>query len=336
MTQKLLITGICGQTGSFLAKHMLEAGYEVHGTSRSAGMMSWRHSYLGIQGEIALHSVASDNYDAVKDLVSRKFEKIFHLAAESSVAASFKHPSQTVQANILHTTHWLEALRNIAPKTRFFNAASSEIFAPAKGQLSESSPSQATNPYAVTKLAAANMAKIFRDSFEIYVVNGVLFNHESELRDDRFVTAKIVNSIRALAQNASEPAVKLGNISAQRDFSYAGDVARGIAASLDHHSPEDYIFASGQLHSIQDFFDATARYFGFSPRWHGEGLGAVCTDTSSGRTLASISKEFFRPIDEIGKSGNPQKAKDILGWRPEHDFESIIKQMAKYGGLQRT
>ena len=334
MTQRVLITGISGQTGSFLAKQLLESGYDVHGTSRSIGKPSWRLSHLGIQENITLHVLSPDDGSAIRALASKQYDKIFHLAAESSVASSLQYPSRTVEANILQTTHWLEALRDLSAQTRFFNAASSEIFAPSENLLTETSPHLATNPYAVTKLAANNMAQVFRDSFELFIVNGILFNHESELRDDRFVTAKIINAIRDLSQDPNEAAVQLGNIAAQRDFSYAGDFARGIAASLDHDAPDDYIFASGQLHSIQEFFDAAARYFGFTPHWSGGGLDAICTDKSSGRQLASISEKFFRPIDEAGKSGNAQKAKDILGWSPKYNFESIIEHMAKYGGIQ--
>ena len=335
MTQRVLITGISGQTGSFLAKHLFDSGHEVHGTSRSIERPAWRLSHFGIQDDITRHAVSPDDFTAVTALASQRFDQIFHLAAESSVASSLARPSQTVQANILHTTYWLEALRDNSPKTRFFNAASSEIFKPSEQPLTEDSPKQATNPYAVTKLAAANMAQVFRDSFDMFIVNGILFNHESELRDDRFVTAKIINAIRALSQNTDEPAVQLGNIAAQRDFSYAGDFARGIKAALDHNTPQDYIFASGQLRSIQQFFDAAARYFEFHPQWSGAGLNAVCTDKASGRILATISEKFFRPIDEAGKSGNAQKAKDVLGWNPEHNFESIIHHMAKYGGTQQ-
>lgn len=330
MPQKALITGITGQTGSFLAQQLLEAGYEVHGTTRSADKPAWRLSYFGTEDRIILHPVAPNNYPAIKDLVSQNFDKIFHLAAESSVASSLQHPSRTVEANVLQTTHWLEALRDVSPKTRFFNAASSEVFAPSDGLLTENSPKLAKNPYAVTKLAALNMAKVFRESFGLFIVNGILFNHESQLRDNRFVTAKIINSARDLATNKSHPPVELGNIAAERDFSHAGDFARGISASLNHEAAEDYIFASGQLHSIQAFFDAAGRYFGFSPKWTGQGLEATCTDGISGRKLALINEKFFRPIDEAGKRGDSQKAKTLLGWTPKYDFDSIIVQMAEH------
>ncbi len=336
MPHKCLITGISGQTGAFLAAHLLSEGHSVEGTSRTHAPDLWRLKHFGIADQVKIHALNASETQEITHIAARGYDRIFHLAAESSVAASLKDPAGTVRANILQTTSWLAGIRDHSPQTRFFNAASSEIFKPSEQPLTEDSPKQATNPYAVTKLAAANMAQVFRDSFDMFIVNGILFNHESELRDNRFVTAKIVNSVRALSQNTDEPAVQLGNIAAQRDFSYAGDFARGIKAALDHHVPQDYIFASGQLHSIKQFFDAAARYFGFDPQWSGTGLDAVCTDKASERTLATISEKFFRPIDEAGKSGHAQKAKDVLGWRPEYDFESIIHHMAKFGGTQQV
>ena len=327
MTQTVLITGISGQTGSFLAKHLVDQGAQVHGTSRGIDKPSWRLSHFGIENDVTLHAVGPDDFSAIKDLAARKFDKIFHLAAESSVASSLAHPSRTAQANLLQTTYWLEALRDQSPKTRFFNAASSEIFAASDQLLTEDSPFQATNPYAVTKLAAANMATVFRDSFDMFIVNGYLFNHESEMRDARFVTGKIIKNLCDMAKDKDAPAFDLGNIYAQRDFSHAEDFARAIALSLGHDSAQDYIFASGHLRSVKDFFNSAARQLGFDPRWSGSKLDEVCNDKSTGRKLVSINPEFYRPIDEAGKAGDSSRARECLNWTPEISFDALVARM---------
>jgi len=330
VSEKILITGVTGQTGSFLADLLAKQGHEVHGTSRSNASISWRLRHFNISSDVKCHQLDPESYAAIKSLTAQRFDKIFHLAAESSVASSLDHPSATVKANILQTTYWLEAIRDHAPETKFFNAASSEVFAASDDLLTEESPVFATNPYAITKVAAMDMCRVFRDSFGLFIVNGILFNHESELRDARFVTAKIVAAIRALAEDATAPEVQLGNIAAERDFSYAGDFARGIAMSLNHDDPGDYIFASGQLRRIEDFFNAVAQHFGFNPVWSGVGLEAICKDQKTGRALASINEKFFRPIDEQGKAGDASMAKTILGWKAEVGFSEIIARMAEH------
>lgn len=330
MTQKILITGITGQTGSFLAKHLLDAGHEVHGTSRSVEKPAWRLTHFGIENDVTLNSLPSNKFTEIEKLVSQNFSQIFHLAAESSVASSLKHPSQTVQANALQTTQWLEALRDTSPKTRFFNATSSEIFASSKAPLSEDSPKFATNPYAVTKLCTADMARVFRDSFGLFIVNGILFNHESELRDTRFVTGKIIRNLCDLAKDNSLPPFDLGNVYAERDFSHAADFARGIALSLENDTPRDYVFASGALHSIKDFFNNAARQLGFDPKWEGSGLDEICINKNNGRVLATINPDYYRPIDEAGKAGNSRLAQEKLGWTPEISFDGVIANMIHY------
>lgn len=330
MSEKVLITGITGQTGAFLANILTTQGHEVHGTSRSSLSGSWRLDHFKLTDKITGHQIGSEDAAEINKLAKIGFDKIFHLAAESSVASSLKSPSTTVKANILHTTYWLEAIRDNSPKTRFFNAASSEIFAASDDLLTENSHVFATNPYAVTKVAAMDMCRVFRDSFGLFIVNGILFNHESELRDSRFVTAKIVTAIRALAEDKTAPEVQLGNIAAERDFSYAGDFARGIASSLRYSEPRDYIFASGQLRRIEDFFNKAAQYFGFAPVWSGVGLEAVCKDQKTGRILATINEKFFRPIDEQGKAGDASLAKAMLGWEPQVEFSEIIARMGSF------
>jgi len=327
LTKRALVTGITGQSGSFLAALLLESDFEVHGTSRSADSNLWRLKHLKIQNHVRIHVLDPSDKDAINQLVSEDFDMIFHLAAESSVASSFERPSDTVIANALQTTFWLEAIRDISSRTKFFNASSSEILAPSNEALTEQSPILAQNPYAVTKAAAYQMASVFRKSFDLFIVNGILFNHESELRDGRFVTAKIVNALKALANDPFAPAVELGNIQAERDFSHAEDFVKGMLLALEHDTPGDYIFASGALCSIQDFFDTTAEYFGFSPMWSGEGLEAICKDAPSGRRLAQINSQFFRPVDEPAKLGDATSAKELLGWSSKNSFRDIISRM---------
>jgi len=328
--QKALITGITGQTGSFLAQHLVRAGYEVHGTTRSLETTPWRLAHLGIAGQVQLHPLNAMDFREIDDIIARNFDYIFHLAAESSVATSLKEPTKTVTANVTQTTAWLEAVKNASPDCRFFNAVTSEVLTASNGPLGEDAPCSASNPYAVTKLASMNMAQVFRESFDLYVVNGLLFNHESELRDARFVTGKIILNLCNLVNDTSAPAFQLGNVLAERDFSHAEDFARGIASSLNHETSQDYVYASGTLRSVKDFFDVAACQLGFDPNWTGEGTDMVCRDLKSGRELVTINPEFYRPIDEKGKVGNPARAQSDLDWQPQITFAQLIERMIAF------
>ncbi len=330
MPQQALITGITGQTGSYLANHLLQRGCIVHGTTRDISRQSWRLEHFGIAESVKLHALNVADVEAIKSLAAHNYDFIFHLAAESSVANSLKYPTETVKANVLQTTAWLEAIKTQSPDTRFFNASSSEIFKASHDVLTENSPYAATNPYAVTKLAAVNMCQVFRDSFDLFIVNGHLFNHESELRDTRFVTGKIIHNLCRLSKDKSLPAFQLGNVYAERDFSHAEDFVRAIAASLEHETPHDYVFASGTLRSVKAFFDEAAHQLGFRPDWEGEGLDMICRDAKTGRVLVTINPDFYRPIDEKGKVGNASKAKLMLKWEHQISFEAMIERMIAF------
>ncbi len=330
MPQKALITGITGQTGSFLAQHLLQLGHEVHGTSRSLTNEPWRLVHLGIRERVTLHELNAIVPGRIAEIAAQGYDYIFHLAAESSVANSLKHPTDTVTANVVQTTAWLEAVKNQSPDCRFFNAVTSEVLAATGDPLDEDSRRSATNPYAVTKLASMNMALVFRDSFDLYIVNGLLFNHESELRDTRFVTAKIIYNLCLLAKEPSAPPFELGNVLAERDFSHAEDFARGIAASLQAETPRDYIFASGALRTVKEFFDTAATLLGFQPEWSGDGTDMVCQDSLTGRVLVTINPAFYRPVDEPGKAGNAKRACTHLNWEPNIAFEALLRRMITF------
>jgi len=330
LPHKCLITGISGQTGAFLAAQLLSEGHSVEGTSRTDAPDLWRLKHLGIADQVKIHALNASETQEITHIAARGYDRIFHLAAESSVAASLKDPAGTVRANMLQTTAWLAGIRDHSLQTRFFNAASSEVLAPGEGLLNEDSPRRANNPYAVTKSAAMDMGRVFRESFGLYVVSGILFNHESELRDPRFVTGKIITNLCRMAAGAEEPPFALGNVDAQRDFSHAKDFARGIATSLEAERPQDYVFASGKLSSVKDFFNAAARALFFDPIWSGSGTEAICTDKNTGRLLVTINPDFYRPIDEAGKAGDAARAKAALGWERRVDFDSMIGRMIAY------
>ena len=336
MAHKCLITGVTGQTGSYLAAYLLSKGYGVEGTSRNESPNLWRLNYLGVADRIIIHAIDAADPMQISKLAENRYDKIYHLAAESSVAASLKNPCETVQANLLQTTAWLSAIRDHSPHTRFFNAASSEVLAAGHGILNENAQRLAGNPYAVTKLAAMDMCRVFRDSFDMYVVNGILFNHESELRDARFVTGKIITNLCRMAADYAQPAFELGNVEAERDFSHAEDFARGIADSLSVEHAQDYVFASGQLYSVRDFFNSAASQLGFEPKWSGVGTDAVCVDAKTGRTLVAINSEFYRPVDELGKAGDAGRAMTDLGWTRANNFESMIGRMIAYHSAEQN
>ena len=330
MTHTCLITGITGQTGAYLAACLLAAGQKVEGTSRTSSPNLWRLKHLGCEDRVTVSTLSGTDPAQIDEIASRRYDRIYHLAAESSVAASLQNPRETVQANLYQTTCWLTSLRDHSPQTRFFNAVSSEILRAKPGLLNETSERLATNPYAVTKSAAMEMARVFRESFGLYIVNGILFNHESELRDARFVTGKIVANLCRMADDPNAPAFELGNTDAQRDFSHAEDFARGIAAGLEAETAQDYIFASGRLSSVKDFFNIAARRLGFVPEWSGEGVDRICIDSISGRILASINPQYYRPVDELSKAGDASRAKSDLSWNPKIKFDEMVGRMVAF------
>jgi len=312
--KRALITGITGQDGAYLAKFLLEKGYEVYGIyRRSSSPNFWRLQYLGIFDDINL--IPADLGDASSLIEAIKFsepDEIYHLAAQSYVGASFEQPILTGEITGLGTTRILEVIRNLCPDAKFYNASTSEIYGNnSKEKLNENSPKNPASPYAAAKLYAYHTTKIYREAYGIYAVNGILFNHESPLRGLEFVTRKISNAAAKIALGL-EKELKLGNLNAKRDWGYAPEYVESMWLMLQQKEPDDYVVATGEAHSVKEFVE--------------KAFGTVGLDWQE---QVKVDKRFFRPLDVNYLCGDYSKAESKLGWKPETKFDKLVKIMVK-------
>ena len=314
MAKSALIVGVTGQDGTYLARFLLANGYNVHGTSRDAELA--RRSgllALGIADKIQLSSVSPVDYRSVAQAVERIGpDEIYNLSGQSSVGLSFTQPSETIDSIISGTLNLLEALRSIAPKVRFYNAGSSESFGDTGGQAAdESTAFRPKSPYGVAKAAAVSLVANYRESYGLFACSGLLFNHESPLRPDRFVTRKIVTAVARIA-DGSEERLKLGDLSIRRDWGWAPDYVEAMAAMLQYETADDFVVASGAAHSLEEFVAAAFAQLGLD--W---------------RKYVDRDPSLRRPSDILCSLGDASKAERLLGWRPRLKFEEIVARMVR-------
>ena len=306
-----LITGISGQDGSYLAELLLSKGYVVHGTSRSAQSARSHPNLALCAHQLTLHSVEISDTASLTALIrNTPLDEIYHLAAQTHVPTSFEDPLGTCQTNVLGTTALLEAIRKYQPKARLFHASSSLIFGqPETSPQDESTPYRPTNPYAASKAMATQMVSIYRKAYGLFAVNGICYNHESPRRGPEFVTGKICRAAAAIAAGANRR-LHLGDIRAQRDWGDAREFVVGFWNSLQSSSPDDYVFATGKLHQVQDILEVAFSSVGLQWQDH-----------------VDIDQSLFRPLDTHSLVGHPKRASDQLDWRTEVSFESLIAGM---------
>lgn len=314
MAKRVLITGTTGQDGAYLAKFLLEKGYEVYGTYRRLSTPNfWRLQYLDIFDKINL--IPADLVDAASIVEAVKIaepNEIYHLAAQSFVGASFEQPIGTGEITGLGVTRVLEAIRQVNPETKFYQASTSELYG--GGNLTsqtENSPFQPSSPYAVAKLYGYWMTKTYREGYEIFACNGILFNHESPLRGLEFVTRKISNAVAKIALGI-EKEVRLGNLEAKRDWGYAPEYVESMWLMLQMKEPDDYIIATGEAHSVKEFAEKAFEVAGLDWRGH-----------------VKVDKRFLRPLDVNYLQGDFTKAKEKLGWEPKVKFDRLVEIMVK-------
>lgn len=322
------ISGITGQDGALLAEHLLRLGYEVCGSSRAPKdpERSWRLRRLGIADRIKL--VASD---VSKSHLLDQFhpDELYNLEGQSSVASSFNTPHDTIASNGLSTLDWLEAVRLFDKDVKFYQASSAEIFGASKDfSRGEASPLHPRSPYAVSKLFSHFMTVNYRESYQIFAACGILFNHESALRGQQFVTQKIATAA-AKWKRAPGTVLSMGNIHVQRDWGHAKDFVRGMHAILQHPTPDDFVLATGVLHSVQDFINCAFRCIGVDLCWEGQGLDEKAFDRATGKLCVNIDPSFYRPSDMDCSLGNPIKARNLLRWHPQHHFEDVVREMVE-------
>ena len=313
---KAFITGISGQDGYYLSKLLLEKDYEVHGTiRRSSSINTQRLDPLISENKDngRLHLYYSDLLDSssLNNLITKiKPDEIYNLAAQSHVSVSFKNPVYTSQVGTLGSVGLLEAVRNLDYEVKYYPASSSEMYGGiSKEPLNEDSVFQPKSPYAASKVFAHNMTKIYRESYDIFAVNGILFNHESPYRGETFVTRKISRAVGRISEGIQEKLI-LGNLKAFRDWGFAGDYVHGMWLMMQHDIPEDWVLATGESHSVQDFLDIAFNYLNLDPEKYVES-----------------SDRYFRPNEVDYLLGDSSKASKKLNWTPETDFESLVKMM---------
>jgi len=332
MTKKALITGIRGQDGAYLAKHLLEKGYHVIGCDRRrVDLNNWRLEHLGIENEVEyVYMDLLDEGSIHRTIQRNQPDELYNLAAQSFVGISFDQPLLTTQVDAIGVLRILESLRIQKPDCRFYQASTSEMF----GEVLETPQSETTrlnprSPYGVAKVYGHFITKNYRESFDMYACSGILFNHESPLRGIEFVTKKITNTVAKIKHGLADN-LTLGNIDAKRDWGYAHDYTYGMYLMLQQEKADDYVLATGNTHSVREFVENAFQYINEEIVWEGSGIEEKGISKSSGKTLVDISEKFYRPAEVELLLGDASKAAQNLGWKAETNLEQLTKIMMDY------
>ena len=334
MSKKVLITGIGGQDGYFLTRLLLDKNYEIHGLLRekpSNGIGSLSHLEESQRSKLVLHESDISNKTFINELVAKNhFDEIYHLAAQSSVARSIQHPRETIETNVLGLTNIATSIRDRSPQTKLLFTGSSEMFGDiTSGKQSETTPAQPQSPYGLTKEFGYQLVRTYRKHYGLWASTAILFNHESEFRGEQFVTKKIVQSVVRIAAGSDE-VLSLGNIYAERDWGYAGDYMEGVLRVTELDEPDDFVFATGTLHSVKDFVNTAFSQAGIALDWSGDGIDEIARDRSSQNLVIKIDECFYRPGDIKGTCGDASKAKRLLGWEPQTKLSIIVSRMLSH------
>jgi GDPmannose 4,6-dehydratase len=327
--KKALISGITGQDGSYLAEFLLEKGYEVYGIVRRASLFNrQRIEHLHQNKKLVLHYgdlTDSSNLNRLLDKIQPT--EIYNLAAQSHVGVSFEVPEYTAEVDGVGTLRFLDAIKETQIKTRFYQASTSELY----GQVREVPQTELTpfyprSPYAVAKLYAYWIVVNYRESFGLHASNGILFNHESPRRGENFVTRKITLGV-AKIKAGLEKTIYLGNLSARRDWGYAPDYVQMMWMMLQQETPDDYVVATGEMHSVREFVEHSFRIAGIEVVWEGSDENEKGINKKTGEVVVAVNPAYYRPAEVEQLLGNPQKAKEKLGWEPKVKFEELVKIM---------
>jgi GDPmannose 4,6-dehydratase len=326
-----LITGITGQDGAYLARLLLERGYRVTGTYRPTSSLNlWRLTELGIAEHPELSLVEHDLTDlagSIGLLQSARPDEVYNLAAQSFVGLSFRQPVSTAEVTALGALNLLEAVRMVAPQARFYQASSSEMFGNSQGvPQNEESPLRPRSPYAVSKVFAHLSTINYREAYGLYAVSGILFNHESPLRGEGFVTRKISLAAARIAAGQQQK-LSVGNLDARRDWGYAPEFVDGIYRTLQQDVPEDFVLATGRTHTVREFASLCFAAAGISLMWEGQGVDERAYDQRSGTLRVDVDPAFYRPADIDCVIGDPGKAERTLGWRASTELSGLCALM---------
>lgn len=344
MNKVALITGVTGQDGSFLAEFLIEKGYEVHGIiRRSSSFNTERIEHLYFEEWVRdmkrgralnLHyGDMTDSSSLIRIIQQTQPDEIYNLAAQSHVKVSFDVPEYTAETDATGTLRLLEAVRilGLEKKTKIYQASTSELFGLVQEiPQRETTPFYPRSPYGVAKLYGFWITKNYRESYGMFAVNGILFNHESERRGETFVTRKITLAAARIAAGEQDK-LYLGNLSALRDWGYARDYVECMWLMLQHDTPEDFVIATGEQHSVREFTERAFHEVGIDLRWEGEGVEERGIDIATGRILVEVDSKYFRPAEVETLLGDPTKAKELLGWNPSKtSFEELVRIMVRH------
>ncbi|WP_321492475.1 GDP-mannose 4,6-dehydratase [uncultured Desulfobacter sp.] len=336
--KKALITGITGQDGAYLAEFLLAKGYEVHGIKRRASLFNTDridHLYQDPHEEnrnLFLHyGDLTDSTNLIRILQQVQPDEVYNLAAQSHVAVSFESPEYTADTDALGTLRLLEGIRllGLENKIRFYQASTSELYGKVQEvPQTEKTPFYPRSPYAAAKLYAYWITVNYREAYNIYACNGILFNHESPLRGETFVTRKITRALARISLGLQD-CLYLGNLDAKRDWGHAKDYVRMQWLMLQQDAPDDFVIATGKQYSVKDFVNAASRELDLNISWQGTGINEKGKDTKTGKTIVAVDPKYFRPTEVETLLGDPSKAMKKLKWEPEISFEQMVTEMVQ-------
>ncbi len=333
-----LITGITGQDGAYLAELLLEKGYEVHGIKRRASLFNTDridHLYEDPHEKgrkLILHyGDLTDATNLIRVLQQVQPDEVYNLAAQSHVQVSFETPEYTADVDALGAMRLLEGIRllGLEKKTRFYQASTSELYGKVQEiPQTEKTPFYPRSPYACAKLYAYWITVNYREAYNIYACNGILFNHESPIRGETFVTRKITRALSRIYLGLQD-CLYIGNLNAFRDWGHARDYVKMQWLMLQQETPEDFVIATGEQHSVREFIELAGKELGLAIKWEGEGVDEKGINPANGKTIVSVDPTYFRPTEVETLLGDPTKAKEKLGWEPVITFEALVREMVK-------
>ena len=327
-----IVTGVTGQDGAYLSEHLLNLGYEVIGLARPVSNPSTHNlDRLNISDKVVIKMMDLTDKGSIERLICKyKPSKLFNLAAQSFVSASFDCPAVTADINSMGVLRLLESVRNFSPETKFYQASTSEMFGRVQEvPQNENTPFYPRSPYGVSKLFAHWMTINYRESYDLFAVSGILFNHESPLRGRQFVTRKIVSHLVSIYLGLTEHPLALGNLEAKRDWGHAKDYVRGMYMMLDYKNPTDFVLATGETYSIREFVQKVCEILNFPIVWNGDGVDEIVVHKKTNKTIVCIDQKFYRPCEVDLLRGSPVKAEELLGWKREYNLSSLIEDMVK-------
>ena len=329
MRKKVLITGIMGQDGAYLAQFLLSKRYKVYGSYRpNSYYKNNRLRKLDIENKISLIDLQINEFASVNYVINKiKPDEIYNLASMSFVASSFDQPLHTINTNFFALINILEVIKHSKKKISLYQASTSEMFGNStKKSISENTNFDPASPYAISKVGSHYLVRLYRKAYNLDCCSGILFNHESPLRGEEFVTKKIIRELCEILNNKRK-IMYLGNIYAKRDWGFAPDYVEAMWKMLQLKKKDDFIIGSGKCYSIKEFVSLTCKYLKINFKWTGNGINEKCINLNNDKVIIKISKKFYRPLDVYQTTSNPSKAKKILNWTAKTNLKTIIKKM---------